>query len=422
MKTKTVVVGGGLAGLTAAVFAARNGADVTVLEKAAQVGGRAQTTRKDGFAMNLGPRALYRGGAGIGVLRELGIEPAGRVPRAGGFAVVGDRFATLPAGFVSMATTSALSFAGKVELARLLASLPRLDTATRDGLSVSAWLEASLKSADAREAAGGFVRVANYAADFARTSAGVALEQLKRAVKEGVLYLDGGWQSVVDALHEEATKAGVRVLSKAKAERVRFTPDGAISGVALADGSTLEASAVVIAASPSIAAALAPELTALARFAQQAVPVEASCLDLALRTVDPRRAFALGFDRPLYASLHSTTARLAPEGGGLLHVLGYGGGVAEAELEALAERLQPGYSAHVVSRRYLPRMVVAHTHPAPDARGLGARPSVAVAEARGLFLAGDWVGDEGLLADASLASGKRAGALAGLAAASREAA
>ncbi|HLI66826.1 MAG TPA: hypothetical protein VKU90_10725, partial [Caulobacteraceae bacterium] len=41
--------------------------------------------------------------------------------------------------------------------------------------------------------------------------------------------------------------------------------------------------------------------------------------------------------------------------------------------------------------------------------GLNARPPVAVPNAEGLFLAGDWIGPAGLLADAAAASARAAG-------------
>jgi hypothetical protein len=40
--------------------------------------------------------------------------------------------------------------------------------------------------------------------------------------------------------------------------------------------------------------------------------------------------------------------------------------------------------------------------------GLGGRPDVEVPELPGVFIAGDWVGTEGLLADAAVASAARA--------------
>ena len=54
----TIVIGGGLAGLTAAAALVRAGHPVTVLESGHRLGGRARTRRRDGYDLNLGPRAL----------------------------------------------------------------------------------------------------------------------------------------------------------------------------------------------------------------------------------------------------------------------------------------------------------------------------------------------------------------------------
>ena len=73
-----IVVGGGLAGLTAAAYLGRAGRRVTLFERGAQLGGRARVQQRAGFHLNLGPHALYLGGAGAGILRELGWT--GRAP------------------------------------------------------------------------------------------------------------------------------------------------------------------------------------------------------------------------------------------------------------------------------------------------------------------------------------------------------
>ena len=44
------------------------------------------------------------------------------------------------------------------------------------------------------------VRVATYAADQEHLSAAQALEQIRSAFTQGVLYMDGGWQTLVDGL------------------------------------------------------------------------------------------------------------------------------------------------------------------------------------------------------------------------------
>ena len=52
-----------------------------------------------------------------------------------------------------------------------------------------------------------------------------------------------------------------------------------------------------------------------------------------------------------------------------------------------------------------------HALPTAETGGLSGRPAIAVAALPGVFLAGDWVGDEHLLAGAALASARQAAAL-----------
>jgi hypothetical protein len=90
-----------------------------------------------------------------------------------------------------------------------------------------------------------------------------------------------------------------------------------------------------------------------------------------------------------------------------------------ARLEAFAAAA--GIAAgDVATSRFLPKMTVATALPTVGT-GLAGRPSVAVEETPGLFVAGDWAGPTGWLSDASLASGEQAGLLAGRVAAGQAA-
>ena len=62
-----VVVGGGLAGLSAAALVAQAGRSVILFEQAGDVGGRAATQVRHGISFNLGPHALYFLGACVQV-------------------------------------------------------------------------------------------------------------------------------------------------------------------------------------------------------------------------------------------------------------------------------------------------------------------------------------------------------------------
>ncbi len=81
--SQITVVGGGLAGLTAALACAEGGAQVQLLEAHEQLGGRARST--DGpYKANLGPHALYSDGAMWGWLNERGLLPNHVRPPLGG--------------------------------------------------------------------------------------------------------------------------------------------------------------------------------------------------------------------------------------------------------------------------------------------------------------------------------------------------
>jgi phytoene dehydrogenase-like protein len=124
-------------------------------------------------------------------------------------------------------------------------------------------------------------------------------------------------------------------------------------------------------------------------------------IDARRRTVEAVKAentFAVGIDRPLYFSVHSRWAQLTPKGGALVHVSRYGGGD-QAELEGLLDEMQPQWRDSVVHCRFLPSMVVSNS---TSAAGTPRPPSRTPIE--GVHLAGDWVGDEGMLSDAALAA------------------
>ena len=153
-------------------------------------------------------------------------------------------------------------------------------------------------------------------------------------------------------------------------------------------------------------------------------PVTAACLDVALRSLpDPDNSFALGIDVPHYYSVHSEFAQVAPKGGALIHLVKYrkeqhatneelegsrprrtsAAVEDEQELEALLDRMQPGWREVLVHRRFLPAMMVSNALLTPSV----VRPSPQT-RIRGLYIAGDWVGDEGMLSDAALSSARAA--------------
>jgi phytoene dehydrogenase-like protein len=286
-------------------------------------------------------------------------------------------------------------------MAPLLGQIYRRPVAELAGISTAEWLRQTLRSEKARAAAAALVRVSTFVADHEQLSADVAATQLKIALAPGVRYLEGGWQSLVDALTRKAEAAGATLRTRAAA-RVLHQEAGGWT-VAL-DEDTLHADVLVVAAGgPEDVAELLGEKAPAA----PGPAAEVSTLDLGLRRLPRRsRRFALGVDKPTYLSRHSPPDH---RDGVLLSLAGYARQPRGA-LEEVADVVQPGWREQVTLERFLPRMVPVSAIATPATGGLHGRPQVDRGE--GLYLAGDWIGQEGWLVDAAIASGAAAAAAA----------
>ena len=405
---RTFVVGGGLAGLTAGAVLARSGRPVTVLEAAAHIGGRARTRTHDGFSFNLGPHAVYKGGAGVRVLRRLGITPDGRSPsqRRAGLLVDGRIRGTLD--------VLVRDVHQRTRLLRFLGGLDAAEAADLAGTTARAWIDGTLDDPCARAVAGAVARTATYQADLDRLDASAAAHQL-RAAARGVVYLHGGWSQLVTALADSVRRDGGGIMTGMGVVAVEH--DEQVRSVRLTDGTTLPADAVVVAVQdPTRAAGLldGPGRARLAGPAAAADPIRMAHLDVALRpSPSRRRGNVFGIDQDVFVNVPSDVAALAPPGGMVVHAARYLRAGEETGdwrpwLEDVLEVALPGWRDDVVDARYVPRSMVAGDAPRPETGGGRGRPGVDVAGVAGLAVAGDWVRADGYLYDAAVASGEAA--------------
>jgi phytoene dehydrogenase-like protein len=442
-----IIVGGGIAGLAASIYLARAGRTVTVFEKRRYLGGRAITNLRQGFRFNLGGHTLFRAGAASAVYRELGIPTRGGFPKLRGTALLkGDAY-RLPGTFTGWLLTSLLGLKTKLQFAVRLLRIRRLDLGRIDAsLTVREWLDANVADERERLLLEALIRLTTYADHAETQSAAAALAQLKIALRGGI-YVHEGWQKLVDSLHSAAVASGVNFVTSSRIVGVHHQ-DGAVKSVELGgleldadrmdtqalaypeekpeevQGARIPAETVILAVDPATAADLVdhPDLT---KEWSAMRPVTAACLDISLRSLpSPKNTFALGLDVPVSLSAHSVFAQLAPAKGAIIHTTkfrkvqrgttepfddeparraGAGPSGDELELEALLDRFQPGWRDVLVHRRFLPAMTVSNALVTPST----VRPDP-VTPLRGLYLAGDWVGKEGMLSDAALASARAA--------------
>ena len=293
---------------------------------------------------------------------------------------------------------------------------PNIDFSQLESVTEQEWLDKNIHDSNDSEIIKTIFRLNTYANDPDIQSIGPVLHQIYVGSRAGVMYLDGGWQTLVDGLLTVAKNANARIVMGEKATKVKKN-DSSGWRVLLSDKTEVSAKIVVIAAGPMDAYNLFDENErpdVLVKAAKESKPIRLACLDVALSSLpDKDTTFALGIDRPLYFSVHSNYARLAPEGGALIHVAKYlGTSIApkpredELELEQFLDFLQPGWREVLVKKRPLPNMVVCNAIVTAADGGLAGRPDTKIAE--NLYVVGDWVGKEGLVSNASVASAKRA--------------
>jgi phytoene dehydrogenase-like protein len=408
-----VVIGGGLAGLTAAATAASGGGSVLLLD-GHPAANRAGTDLVGGYRFNRGAHALYRTGAGRAVLKRLGVPVRGRLPPlVGGYGRRGDVVDRLPLGPMSAVRTRLAPAGAAARLTRVLAGMHRWRPERLADRNAAAWLDDLGLDGAARQLVEMLARTATYVADLDRVSADLVARQVRMAMTGNVLYLHGGWATLLVGLGRAGEGHGVeRVAASARS----VEPDGGRVRVTVAfDGGehvVLAGAVVVAAGTPDACASLLPGRPAA--WAGLGPPVQVACLDLGLSRPPDVRVL-LGVDRPFYLIRHAPPADLAPAGRAVVHAMRY----LHSDERSTAAELRASLEEHArlagiepdgaERSRYLHRMVACGALPVPEAGGLTGRPSAADTGLDGVFVAGDWLGAAGHLADAALATGEEAG-------------
>lgn len=404
-RTDVVVIGGGLAGLVAAITSARAGSRVVLLDGRA-VGGRARSARRDGYTLNEGAHALYRNGVAARTLRDLGVVVRGAAPDPGTFRLAWDgAVVTLPGSARTLASTRILSARSKAKLAGWFAAGTERHAARSGDISVGEWFDAQRAAPDLRKLVTALLRLGSYTAHPERAAAAPLLRQLALG-SGGVTYVDGGWQSMIDQLVTIAVASGVELVDHEPV--VALDRSGPDRIVVTSSRAVVAASVVVAAGGPRVAAGLLGADPA--GWVERSGRVQrAAVLDVGGPPAEHR--FLLSADEPLYLSTHAPVAELAPPGRHLVTMMRYldDGDVHDAATDRAAlERHAALAGVATPPDRDLERFLAAPTvtwgAPVPGVE----RPTGLELADAGVAVAGDWVGDH-LLADAAVASGVDAG-------------
>lgn len=133
MTVETLIIGGGIGGLTAAWRLAKAGRDVLLVEASDHVGGAMRTVRRDGFLLEQGPfNVIVRAPALADLLADVAdaapVIPADKEAGKNRFVLFDGRLRKVPTSPADLAKSDLLTKAGKARLLRGLAwSSPSTD-------------------------------------------------------------------------------------------------------------------------------------------------------------------------------------------------------------------------------------------------------------------------------------------------------
>jgi phytoene dehydrogenase-like protein len=378
------VVGGGVAGLVAAIACAEGGAPVRLLEAHEALGGRGRSTAPP-FVANFGPHVLYANGTLWRFLRERELLPPVARP---------------PLGPVRYRVAGKLRRTPPLVAVRAVARLARVREAP-DDVAFRDWV-AGRCGEQAAELLSRSCGVFAFHHDPGELAAGFVWARFRQAFLDLPLkarYARGGWGALVAALERGARERGVRIET----------------GVRVRDASELPAGG------PAIVATELRDARALLGDETLDWPSGRTvALDLGLRP--PRGAARDPFvvwdlDEAGWAETYSRPdTTLAPQGHALVQAQmplrpGESAEEAERRLETLLDLGYRDWRERVAFRR---RQLLDGRSGALDLPGTSWRDRPAIDRGDGVFLCGDSVAAPGLLSDPAVTSAltAAAGALA----------
>jgi phytoene dehydrogenase-like protein len=365
------IIGGGLAGLTAAITCAEGGAGVKLLEAHDQLGGRARSTGGP-YKANLGPHAIYTDGVLWKWLTARDLMPAVARPP-----LTGVRF----------------HYGAAVHRTPPLSLIPpglrlrgRMAPVDQDFRS---WVadHADRRTADFLSALAG---VYTFYHDPGELSAAFVWERTQRLLlspRPAARFIVGGWTNLVEAIERRVRELGVQILTGDRAEAL--PPSPVIVALELCDARAL-----------------------LGDDALRWPSGRTLCLDLGLseRRGDPW----IVSDLETAGWIERYTAQdpsLAPAGEQLVQAQmpirpGESADTAAARLERMLDLSLEDWRERVTWRR---RQVMDCRSGALDFPGMSWRDRPATDRGEGIFLCGDQVAADGCLSEVSFASGIDAG-------------
>lgn len=415
-----IIVGAGLAGLSAGALLARRGWRVLLLEQSSRIGGRASFVERDGFIWEYGQHSHRLGADGIAaqVFRELGETIQWSQPPAQRAWLYRDgRLWPRPEGPLAFLRSPLLSFRARCTFLRTYKRLLAEDPGRWYDATLQEWYRTHFRDPEVERflAFLGLTVMLPYPG---RVSAGEVIQFLQRAARARVKQGEpaGGMKQILGTLDRALLRHGGTRHTQERVIEI-LAKDGVATGVRT-DTSVYAAAHVITAFPLTGLFALIPETHFAPDFTAYVNAIEPSrgiSIDFVFdEPITPYPGSILGIDTPLWVKLHANnTPEMAPEGTyvstwGLLFEPGApptaaNADHAEARIKTIMEEVYPGVLKRVRHERRLLLPVINGNMLTP-AQSYPHRPPIVSRDIRGLYCIGDTTRGRGCSGDIAFSS------------------
>jgi phytoene dehydrogenase-like protein len=412
---KVIVVGGGLAGLSAAARLAHNGYEVILLEKAPKLGGRAISIPMKGFNFNFGAHAIYA--RDKSVLRKFESEIGLKVDwkdfsPSKAFYDMGSYTTLMPATLEGLYRTKILDSQNKwrfaYEVFKTMASLERGE----EGVLIGEYLEK--EPPQVRDLLLTIASSNFFTNEPEKIPSPLFFQYYKRlfATQRAVSYIGGGWQAIVDAFAKIIEKNGGKIITKEKVTRVEL--DGnRIVAVYDKEGEKFTGDHYIFCIPPKELCQLFADTPHYKYFEEYSryVPTLVVVYDVGLseRISSPFTYVYQKAQRVFITDISYYDTTCVPEGGQLMQAVAYlneeeiAAGKADekvAIIESVYDKHFPGWRERLVAKRISKKATVQEIKCIEDQRLM----PVKFYSLRNAYFAGDWCEGEGQLSELSFSS------------------
>ena len=355
---RVVVIGAGIAGLTAAVHAHQRGHQVVVIDRSSKIGGRGTSELSNSTPLDLGPHLLLKGGPTWKIaktLSKMSLRTRTLTPESCAVVIDGER--------------SPLK--------------PKLKERERYGLSVSdiAMLRKGAVSDNPLQSQ-------RIEAMHWLSSWGDNEEQSKRlkAFLKGKLHtIQEGWGGIIGRISVALEEVGIPIQGAARVESINVEE----KGIRIKNGPMIPFDHLILATDAKSAHQILKSSGIEPGFKVKRKVAEV--LDIVTNS-DSLKPFRCIIEYPNNAAIS-----IMRNGKRVIQAISFNKGVND-----FLNRFASGWKKHVISRRYSEKVAVFDISPED-------RPPFNQHESSGILMAGSWVESDYWLADAATDSGIRAG-------------